>query len=177
MKSHIVVDASFLAEEQARAAQRRARFEQEAARPPPIPVPKRIAWPGGKIVTSDKREKLLSLLARQSSPPSAAQLRALHELSQQRTTSPISTSSDDTTEEASAARPNNNSMNSCGDNRTEVVRAAKARASTLRRRKRRLWPQLLTPWARRLSTKRAFLGGKRDRRARAARTQAGGTAR
>ena len=59
-------DVSFLAEQQAKAELRRQRFATEAALPPPIPQPKRIAWPGGKIVTSDKREKLLSLLQRQS---------------------------------------------------------------------------------------------------------------
>ena len=74
-------DVSFLAEQQAKAELRRQRFATEAALPPPIPQPKRIAWPGGKIVTSDKREKLLSLLQRQSHAPTQAQLDALQRLS------------------------------------------------------------------------------------------------
>ena len=60
----IHLDASFLAEQKAKAAARAARFAQEAAKgPPPLPV-KRLAHPGGKIVTSDRQHVLTSLLER-----------------------------------------------------------------------------------------------------------------
>ena len=78
--SDIQVSANFLAEQKALRERRAARFEGEAARPPPLPPPKILAHPGGKIVTSDPLEKLQSLLSRQSSPPTAAQRAALERL-------------------------------------------------------------------------------------------------
>ena len=140
MPKDIAIDAGFLESERARAAARRARFEAEAALPPPIPQPKRLAWAGGKIVTSDKREKLLSLIARQGGSPTEAQRRALVELS-----SPP---------KKAAPAP--------------AVKVDVA-ATTVTHRRRKPWPgslpqryrsQLLAsplaPWATRLSTCRAF---------------------
>ena len=78
------VDLSFVAEQRAKAEERRRRFEAEARRPPPIPQPKVMAHPGGKIVKSDAREKLVSLIERLRSEgraPTQAQLDALRRMS------------------------------------------------------------------------------------------------
>ena len=67
-------------EEARRRQERKERFLREANQPPP-PVPvKRIAHPGGKIVTSDKDAALLKLIARKQKagePLSEDQHRAL----------------------------------------------------------------------------------------------------
>ena len=46
-------------------SERAARFAREALDPPPVPE-KRVAWAGGPIITSDRREALLKLLVRKA---------------------------------------------------------------------------------------------------------------
>ena len=66
-------------------SERAARFAREALDPPPVPE-KRVAWAGGPIVTSDRREALLKLLVRKAAQGvalTADQQRALDNLSRE----------------------------------------------------------------------------------------------
>lgn len=66
-----------------RKQERRERFNREKKNPPPPPPVKRLAHPGGKIVTSDKDACLLKLIARKQAAGeelNEAQKRALQNL-------------------------------------------------------------------------------------------------
>lgn len=62
--SDLAIDPDFLREQRERAAARAARFAREAQQPPPPPPVKWLAHPGGKIVTSDRLDKLQSFIER-----------------------------------------------------------------------------------------------------------------
>ena len=142
MPGNIAVDAAFLAQQAELREARAARFAAEAAKPPPPPPPKVLAHPGGKIVTSDKRTALLSLLARQTSPPTAAQNRALAELS----------AAPAPREAGERGRwPQQQSMSQPAVKRKRSIQCRRA-------------PRLkLTPWGRRTCTATAFIFRRRRR--------------
>jgi len=160
----IVVDPGFLAEERRRAAERAARFAAPQA-PPPLPV-RSFAHPGGKIVTSDKLEKLQSFIDRvgeAAAGPRALELRdrLLREqqagASAEQPSSPVSTTdtSDSERTERSSSRP----------------RRRRASASLARRRGARPRSLLWTPWAHRTSVTFKLLALRRANRRLAARAR------